>query len=285
MLLPHITKGVVFMSGKCDTKYPIVLVHGVGYRDVGIKLISYWGRIPDALQEEGARIYYGGQDSWGTIESNANALAARIRGILAESGAEKVNIIAHSKGGLDSRKMLTFPGMSEKVASLTTIATPHHGLKWVDKIMKLPKFLFRIASKYLDKLCRKILGDDNPCSLEVAQQFTTEYMEKFNAEVKDADGVYYQSYMACMSHNRSDIFLSAIHRFIKRNGGENDGLVTLESARWTNFKGVWRTPFRRGISHLDQIDFRRRDIKHKKQKEIISERYIEIISELREMGF
>jgi len=273
------------MSERCRTKYPIVLVHGVGYRDVGIKLLGYWGRIPDALKEEGAQIYYGGQDSWGTIEDNANALAKRIKGILAESGAEKVNIIAHSKGGLDSRKMLTLPGMADKVASLTTIATPHHGLEWVDKILHLPKFLFRIASKYLDKLCKKILGDDNPCSLDVVHQFTTEYMAKFNAEVKDADGVYYQSYMAAMSHNNSDILLGGVHRFIKRNGGENDGLVTVESSKWTNFRGVWRTPFRRGISHLDQIDLRRRDIKHRKQKEVISERYIEIVSELKEMGF
>ncbi len=275
------------MSGKCETKYPIVLVHGVGYRDVGIKLLGYWGRIPDALKEEGAQIYYGGQDSWGTIESNANALAARLRGIIAESGAEKVNIIAHSKGGLDCRKMLTLPGTADMVATLTTIATPHHGQEWVDKIMRLPKPIFRFAAKYLDKLCKKILGDDNPCSLEVAEQFTKAYMTGFNEEVKDVPGVYYQSYTAAMSHNNSDILLWMTHSFIRRNGGENDGLVTVESAKWTNFKGVWRTEHRRGISHLDEIDLRRTGIKNRKRKikENISDRYVEIVSELREMGY
>ena len=39
-------------------------------------------------------------------------------------GCEKVNIIAHSKGGLDSRYMITHLGLADKVASLTTVATP-----------------------------------------------------------------------------------------------------------------------------------------------------------------
>lgn len=274
------------MGDRCNTKYPIMLVHGVGYRDVGIRLIGYWGRIPDALKDEGARIYYGGQDSWGTIESNAEMLAARVRGVLAESGAEKVNIIAHSKGGLDSRCMLNMPGMADKVASLTTVATPHHGLKWVDNIMKLPKSLFRFAAKYLDKLCRKILGDENPCSMEVAQQFTTAYMTEFNEKNKDVEGVYYQSYTAAMTRNSSDMLMWLVHAYIKHCSGENDGLVTVESAKWTNFKGVWRSGCRRGISHLDEIDLRRTDLKLKKKKRLdMREHYIEIAEELKEMGF
>ncbi len=274
------------MGDLCKTKYPILLVHGVGYRDVDFRAINYWGRIPSALKQEGCRVYFGGQDAWGTIEANAEALAARVRGVLAESGAEKVNIIAHSKGGLDARKMLTLPGVAESVASLTTVATPHHGLEWVDRLLSLPRFMFRFAAKYLDKLYRKIMGDDNPCSLEVADQFTTAYMKQFNAEVIDAPGVYYQSYTAAMSRNFSDFFLWIIHAYIKRHGGENDGLVTVKSAEWTNFREVWRTENRRGISHLDEIDFRRIDIKQKKKVRVnISDKYIQIVSDLQKMGF
>lgn len=48
-----------------DLKYPILLVHGMGYRDG--KHIGYRGRIPKALEQEGCRVYFGNQDSNATI--------------------------------------------------------------------------------------------------------------------------------------------------------------------------------------------------------------------------
>ena len=43
----------------CDTKYPILLVHGVFFRDSNF--FNYWGRIPETLISNGAKIYYGGR--------------------------------------------------------------------------------------------------------------------------------------------------------------------------------------------------------------------------------
>ena len=37
----------------CATCYPILLVHGTGFRDW--KRLSYWGRIPEVLRREGRR--------------------------------------------------------------------------------------------------------------------------------------------------------------------------------------------------------------------------------------
>ena len=85
------------MSDRCATRYPVVLIHGAGFRD--LRWPVYWGRIPAALQAEGAQLYYGLQDCWGSIETNAGQIARRIDEILAETGAQKVNVIAHSKGG------------------------------------------------------------------------------------------------------------------------------------------------------------------------------------------
>ena len=39
----------------------------------------------------------------------------------------KFNIIAHSQGGLDARYLATVLGESHRIASITTISTPHHG--------------------------------------------------------------------------------------------------------------------------------------------------------------
>ena len=45
----------------CNTKYPILLVHGVFFRDN--KYFNYWGRIPKTLEMRGAKIYYGEHQS------------------------------------------------------------------------------------------------------------------------------------------------------------------------------------------------------------------------------
>ena len=81
----------------CTTRYPILLVHGTGFRDW--KHVGYWGRIPTALREKGAQVYFGGQDGWATVEENAAGLAGRVDEVLSQSGSEKLHLIAHSKGG------------------------------------------------------------------------------------------------------------------------------------------------------------------------------------------
>ena len=109
----------------CKTKYPILFVHGVFFRDS--EFVNYWGRVPDELKRNGAVIYYGKHSSALSVSDSAKELVARIEEIVEDSGCEKVNIIAHSKGGLDSRYAISVLGASKYVASLTTINTPHKG--------------------------------------------------------------------------------------------------------------------------------------------------------------
>lgn len=163
-------------------KYPILLVHGMGFRDY--KHLGYWGRIPDALEAMGCSVFFGGQDSVADIETNGTHLAGRIAEILRETGAERVNIIAHSKGGPDSRYAISAAGAGDMVASLTTIATPHHGSKTVDLLMKCPKPWIRFVGWWTDGMFR-IMGDKNPHSYAVFHCFTTEAAENFNAKIPD----------------------------------------------------------------------------------------------------
>ncbi len=79
----------------CATKYPILLVHGVFFRD--FRYLNYWGRIPKQLEENGAVIYYGQQQSASSVESCGKELGERILQIVKETGCEKVNIIGHSR--------------------------------------------------------------------------------------------------------------------------------------------------------------------------------------------
>ena len=267
-----------------ELKYPILLVHGMGFRDN--KLIGYWGRIPKTLEEMGCDVHFGYQDSNADIETNGKHLEQRIHQILMETGAEKVNIIAHSKGGLDCRYAISTLGVGDKVASLTTISTPHHGSKTVDLLMRLPDPLVRFAGFCTDCWFR-LLGDTKPSSYKVFHAFTTDVAKKFNAENPDYDGVFYQSYAFVMKYPFSDMFMWLPNLVVGIIEGENDGLLTPDAVKWGTFKGVNRGIGRRGISHCDEIDMRRSPFS-KKTGEGISDIltvYIEIVSELAKYGF
>ena len=272
------------MKESCRTKYPLVLIHGAGFRD--LKRPLYWWRIPSVLEEQGAAVYYGLQDGWASIETNAEIIAGRIDGILSETGSEKVNIIAHSKGGLDARMAAYGFECGSRIASITTIATPHHGSKTIDKLFAIPRPFWNIAAFAVNNWIR-IVGDKKPDFLKVCENFTTEKMRVFNENVADVPGVYYQSFACVMRHPFSDISLSTANAVIKHFEGANDGLVSVDSARWGENFTVLRSNSFRGISHLDEVDFRRHRMTRKKGDGIsdICDFYVALVEDLRERGF
>ncbi len=272
------------MQGDCATKYPIVLIHGAGFRD--LKWPVYWGRIPSRLEARGARIHYGLQDCWASVETNARAIADRIAEITEQTGCGKVNLIAHSKGGLDARMAAAQCGCAERIASLTTIATPHHGSKTVDRLFALPRSLWNTAAFAVNNWIR-VVGDKKPDFLRLCEGFTTEAMRKFNEENPDVPGIFYQSIACEMSHPLSDINLSTANFIVRRIEGPNDGLVSVASARWGDDFRVIRSGTFRGISHLDAIDLRRAPFSRRKTDGLadICDLYVGIVKDLKARGF
>lgn len=262
----------------CATRYPLVLVHGIGFRD--LKYFNYWGRIPGRLARYGGRVWYGHQQAWGTIERNAAALKQTILQVQRQTGCEKVNLIAHSKGGLDARYMISRLDMGSAVASLTTIATPHRGSELLDLLCRLPDPVYRLITRRIDRVFAKA-GDPCPDAYQASRQLSPAFCARFNEQTPDDPRVYYQSYAAAMKGFSSDFLLSIPWLLLRLMGGENDGLVCLPSAQWGRFRGVIRGKNRRGISHGDLIDLKRQDYRGFDMLEI----YINIAAELKEMGF
>lgn len=169
----------------CSTRYPLLLVHGVGFRD--LRYFNYWGRIPRELARYGADIYYGNQEAFATVAYNAGDIYRKIQEICRETGCEKVNIIAHSKGGLDSRYAISRLGAAPMVASLTTINTPHRGCRFVDYACRLPDGLYRAIAGVFDLWFGRF-GDSHPDFYTATHQFSTRASICFNEEVADAPG-------------------------------------------------------------------------------------------------
>lgn len=69
------------------------------------------------------------------MRDSAKELETRIRQIVEETGCEKVNVIAHSKGGLDTRAAIALTSAGDYIASLTTINTPHRGCEFADYLL------------------------------------------------------------------------------------------------------------------------------------------------------
>ncbi len=264
-------------------KYPVLMVHGMGFRDR--KVFGYWGRIPKMLEREGCRVFFGGQDSNGDIPSNAEVVARRIDEIIAETGAEKVNVIAHSKGGLDTRYAISVLERGDKVASLTTISTPHHGSRTVDLLLKFPRPIVRLGCIFVDAWFG-LLGDEKPRTYSAIVSFTTKAAEEFNAQVPDREDIYYQSYAFVMKRPTSDMMMWFTNAFVYMIEGKNDGLLAPRAVKWGDFKGVYSGVGNRGISHCDEVDMRRCRLSRKRGEGVadITDVYKEIYATLRSRG-
>jgi triacylglycerol lipase len=263
---------------RCKTKYPVIFIHGAGFRDDS-SLYNYWGRISETLIRNGAEIFYSGHDAWSNIEKSAVDIKPKVIEVISLTGAKKVNLIAHSKGGLDARYMITALNMSRYVASLTTLSTPHHGSKTIDLLFKLPVFLFKTAAFFVNVFF-KLLGDKKPDFFHACRQFTTEYCKIFNAACPDTPDIYYRSYGAKMKNPFSDLLFFITHAVIKLIEGDNDGICSVESSKWGDTKEALCGKHLRGVSHADLVDLRRIN----NRSFDILETYMRMLEDLKDMG-
>ncbi len=265
----------------CKTKYPLVMIHGVFFRDS--KKFNYWGRIPEELTKNGAEIFYGNHESASPVRKSGEELALRIKEILKETGAEKVNIIAHSKGGLDCRYMISRCGMENYIASLTTINTPHRGCEFAEYLLdeRMPeKTKEAIAFTYNNAL--KMLGDKDPDLVSAVTDLTKTACTALNTYVLDSSKVYYQSVGSILENNKGGRFpLNYSYHLVKEFDGPNDGLVGEKSFEWGSSFTMLRPKGKRGISHGDMIDLNRENIRGFDVREF----YVQLVSDLREKGF
>lgn len=264
----------------CKTKYPLLLVHGVFFRD--FKMLNYWGRVPKELENNGATIYYGKHNSASPVRDSAKELEARIKEIVEKTGCEKVNVIAHSKGGLDTRAAIALTDAGKYIASLTTINTPHRGCEFADYLLeKIPEDKQLLIANTYNKAAED-LGDINPDFLAAVHDLTHSSCTAFNEEIKDDPGIYYQSFGSKINKCGHGKFpLNYTSYLVKYFDGPNDGLVGEKSFKWGQDYTFVEIKDRRGISHGDMIDLNRENHKGFDVREF----YVNIVDGLRRKGF
>jgi len=273
------------------TKYPIILHHGLfGFRQ--LLFVEYFHQVPKTLREAGFDVYTTEAYAFGEIDQKSRELADQIDHVLKLTGKDKVNIIAHSMGGLDARKVISVLGYEDKVASLSMIGTPHRGSYIADLVTGVGDALTKskVEMEELEEVMVKLFVSHNPDkglimdALGAVSNLTQDFLNNtFNSNVVDSPKVYYQSWSGrtgrALETDKKDVvdgLLWGTYGILKQHDGENDGMVALESAKWGNYRGVLEA------DHLDMIGFFMGDTSvyfdHK-------EFYKNIALELGEMGF
>lgn len=220
-------------------KLPCVFLHGLfGFSTLtpvqSLPLrIDYWRGVTEKLKENGVEVLITDVRTSASIEERARDAAAMIEEKFA---GREVNIIGHSMGGLDSRFLTScLKDHTFKVKSVTTIATPHRGSPFASYL------LYDVIGKQrLPTLLSIVQTLAIPGGGEAFECLTTERMKEFNEYCKDCPDVKYYSWGAAFKPGMLSEF-----RFpwgiIWEKEGHNDGLVSVESAQWGEYKGTLKT--------------------------------------------
>lgn len=120
-------------SNYTDTRYPVVLVHGMFGFD-SIAGVDYWYGIAEDLRKYGADVYTTQVPALDSTIARGEALLPQIASIAAVHG--KVNLIGHSHGGPTARYVARV--RPDLVASVTSVGSPHKGSPVADLIYGSP---------------------------------------------------------------------------------------------------------------------------------------------------
>ncbi|TFK77275.1 alpha/beta-hydrolase [Pluteus cervinus] len=226
---------------------PIVFCHGLlGFDSVTIGLaiaplqVTHWRGIKEALEENGAQVLITRVPATSSPVDRAKVLEQKISEVYP---GRSVHLIGHSMGGLDCRYLTThLTNRKFRVLSITTIATPHRGSSFADHFLSTVG-ADRMSSvlSILDMLPNG--GGDG----KAFESLTIENMKKFNEETPNVKGVRYFSWGAVYDPGFIDTWKWP-HSVVQEKEGPNDGLVSVESAKWGTYLGTLTD-----VNHLDLV--------------------------------
>ena len=115
---------VSIANSQSEKPLPVLLIHGY------VEDAAIWKNWEELLKKDGIQFFTitfkDSDDKCGSAEQHAKELEKRVQDIKQQSGAQKINIVGHSKGGLDARVFLDITDTTD-VANLVMIGTPNAG--------------------------------------------------------------------------------------------------------------------------------------------------------------
>ena len=247
-------------SDYTDTRYPIVLVHGMFGFD-NILFVDYWYGIPSELEKYGADVYVPQVPALESTVARGEVLLDQVEELAAIHG--KVNIIGHSHGGPTARYVAEV--RPELVASVTSVGSPHTGSDVADVIVNSPgsslaNTLGNTLGSLIDLLSDGGYDQDMEASLQsLTSQGSAEFNEIAPAAIPTTpcgtapsvvNGVHYYSWAGTATYtNALDPDSALLSTTSLAFDEPNDGLVGQCSAHMGK---VIRDDYR--MNHLDEVN-------------------------------
>lgn len=231
------------------TRYPIVLMHGFGL----LAFLARGGHLHEEamhLRLHGLAAFAPNITPYHVIPQRAAMWKDRIDVILQQTGAEKVNLIAHSMGGLDARYLISKMGMAPRVASLTTISSPHRGSSLAQMALKQPERLRELVRSAANWVGENVMEVEADFAAAVESLTPDAVTDTFNTDVPDVEGVWYSSWAGSAGKgalNSINPVFRPFNSWLYTREGVNDGIVSVASAKWGEFRGEIEA------DHLQQI--------------------------------
>jgi triacylglycerol lipase len=244
--------------------YPLVLAHGFsGFHNIGP--INYFYGVQGALAKDGHEVYVTTVDPYNSSEVRGAQLLAQVEQILYQSGAEKLNLICHSQGGLDCRYVANKLGAA-KIGAVVMVAGTHRGSYVADVAAGVVKGAAADAMAAIMQILGDVLdpsGQPSSDGKAALAQLTSAGAAAFNAKYPDAAGVAYYSIGGRTQRSGGDFdcgsdttapfigkwdqvtspvnpLLSATANILDSESSippTNDGMVEVSSTKWGTFWG------------------------------------------------
>ena len=198
-------------------RYPILLLHGLfGFveRRIGPVRFTYFRNVVPRLEAAGNRVFTVAVHPTQTVEYRARQIAEFIEShpLLSQS---KINLIGHSMGGVDGRYLTSRLDPKRRVASLTTIASPHRGSWLADLIGTLP-LIRRPAERWMPGI----------------RGLAEASMARFNSELLNRPDVLYLSVSTATPLWSCTPLMWPLYALMWIHSGPNDGQVSNSSSQW-----------------------------------------------------
>lgn len=240
-LLPSVRLDPFPQPPLIQTRHPLVLMHGFG----ALAAVRRGGQLHGtalALRQHGVLAYAPNVAPYNPVAVRAAQWEVHLNRILDETKADRLNLVAHSMGGLDARYLIRERGLHDRIATLTTISTPHHGTPLCAFLAARPERLRGWIERLLNGLGAASMAEVEADARQALAEMLPAYTcETFNPSVPDHPSVRYYSF-AGRAGKGTDVtinpFLLLPNRIVYRAEGENDGYVSVESARWGTFLGT-----------------------------------------------